>query len=285
VSGKSELAIRLILGPSMLAIIALVYYFDSQHMGNQRGILSAIVLGLIGVGGLLEFVAMFRAAGNPLAVRLLLVAGISLFSSAFLFMWGNVDRELYPLVSITMLLLFPVAVISLRSKNMHRGLEMQGATLLAFILIAWPMYLAQGMAIRHLPSLLFVILVCKGGDIGGYLLGIAMGKRKLIPHISAGKTIEGALGSMLASVGLAILLTPMLLEPTVQLGGLTGMVLIGIMLNVTTQCGDLIESLLKRRCEVKDSSTMLPAHGGVLDLIDSLLFSFPAFFLVLTALT
>ena len=70
-----------------------------------------------------------------------------------------------------------------------------------------------------------------------------------------------------------------------QLGGLTGEVLIGIMLNVTTQCGDLIESLLKRRCQVKDSSTLLPAHGGLLDLIDSLLFSFPAFFLVLTVVT
>ena len=61
--------------------------------------------------------------------------------------------------------------------------------------------------------------------------------------------------------------------------------LTGIMLNITTQTGDLIESLLKRRCGVKDSSTLLPYHGGVLDLVDSLLFSFPAWFLVLVRLT
>jgi phosphatidate cytidylyltransferase len=57
------------------------------------------------------------------------------------------------------------------------------------------------------------------------------------------------------------------------------------MLNLTTQIGDLVESLLKRRCDVKDSSQLLPAHGGVLDLVDSLLFSFPAYFLVLAILT
>ena len=66
---------------------------------------------------------------------------------------------------------------------------------------------------------------------------------------------------------------------------MTGAILIGIMLNLTAQIGDLVESLLKRRCGVKDASRFIPAHGGVLDLVDSLLFSFPAYLLVLTILT
>ncbi len=63
--------------------------------------------------------------------------------------------------------------------------------------------------------------------------------------------------------------------------GLTGALAVGIMLNITAQAGDLIESLLKRRCGVKDSGALLPAHGGVLDIADSLLFSFFAYFVVL----
>ena len=96
--------------------------------------------------------------------------------------------------------------------------------------------------------------------------------------------VEGAIGSLLVSCLVAALLRQPLLAPDVGLT-LTGAVLVGIMLNITAQIGDLMESLLKRRCGVKDSSALLPAHGGVLDLLDSLLFSFPASFLVLTILT
>jgi phosphatidate cytidylyltransferase len=127
---------------------------------------------------------------------------------------------------------------------------------------------------------LFVVLVCKGGDIGGYCVGRLLGRRKLIPHVSPGKTIEGALGSLGASVALAVALRGPLLAPAVDLPLWLALVA-GVVLNVTTQTGDLIESLLKRRCGAKDSSRLLPAHGGVLDLIDSLLFSFCAWFLLL----
>lgn len=285
--GRSELGTRFIFGPLMLGLIALIYYADLHWIspGENRGYLSAGVLGLLGLGGLHEFIGMFRKAGFAIAPRLLYVFAIGLFGAAFAFWWGNVDRELYPVVIATTLMLFPISLVSLTRSRMERGLELQGGTLLAFILVAWPIYFGQGIALRHLPSLLFVILVCKGGDIGGYLAGVSFGKHKLIPHISGGKTIEGALGSLLASVLLSVFLAPVILEPQVQLPGLTAAIGMGIMLNVTTQCGDLIESLLKRRCATKDSSSLLPAHGGILDLIDSLLFSFPAYFLALTVLT
>ncbi|MCA8942060.1 MAG: CDP-archaeol synthase, partial [Planctomycetes bacterium] len=207
-----------------------------------------------------------------------------LLATPFAFGWAQMDRELYPLVISTFVLLFPIALGSLSKENMQRGLELQGGTLLAFIMIAWPMFVAQGMAIRHLPSVLFVVVVCKFGDIGAYLFGITFGKHKLIPHISQGKTVQGAIGGMLTSCAVAWILAPLVLEPEVHLNTVS-VLLVGILLNVTAQTGDLIESLLKRRCSVKDSSNLLPAHGGVLDLIDSLLFSFPVIFLVLTILT
>tara|TARA_R110002072_G_scaffold299403_2_gene474838 strand:- start:10 stop:858 length:849 start_codon:yes stop_codon:yes gene_type:complete len=281
----SDLKTRAVLAPTMLAIIAGIYWLDvSGILGIKAGALSAGLLGLLGIGGAWEFATLLRGAGFAVGKRTLVVATTILLSSAFVFGWAQLDRELYPLVVGTLLLLFPLALRSLGRGDMHHGLERQGATLLGFIMVAWPMYLAMGICFRHLPSLLYVVLICKGGDIGGYCFGRLFGKHKLIPHISPGKTIEGALGSLITSVAFAYFLNAPMLGGVVELP-VWGALLTGVVLNFTTQTGDLIESLLKRRCNAKDSSTLLPAHGGVLDLVDSLLFSFCAWFVVLVVLT
>lgn len=281
----SDLRIRAVLAPTMLAIVGGIYWLDWHGtLGLGQGRLSAGLLGLLGLLGIFEYTALLRGGGFAVSRRSLPLLSAALFASSFWFVWQQVDRELYPLVIGTLLLLFPIAVRSLGQSDMRVGLEKQGATLLGFIYIAWPVYLAMGTCLRHLPSVLYVVLVCKGGDIGGYCLGRLFGRHKLIPHISPGKTVEGALGSLLVSVVLAVLLREALLAPVVQLPWVAA-VAVGVVLNFTTQTGDLIESLLKRRCGAKDSSRLLPAHGGVLDLVDSLLFSFCAWFPVLVWLT
>lgn len=280
-----DLKTRAVLAPTMLAIIGGIYWLDvAQVLGIKQGALSAGLLGLLGIGGAWEFATLLRNGGFAVGLRTLVVATAILLGSAFPFGWGQLDHELYPLVIGTLLLLFPLALRSLGRGDMHHGLERQGATLLGFIMIAWPMYLAMGTCFRCLPSLLYVVLICKGGDIGGYCFGRMFGKHKLIPHISPGKTIEGALGSLVTSVALAYFLNEPMLGGLVELP-VWGALLTGVVLNFTTQTGDLIESLLKRRCDAKDSSTLLPAHGGILDLVDSLLFSFCAWFVVLVLLT
>jgi phosphatidate cytidylyltransferase len=280
-----DLRARAVLAPAMLLLIGGIYALDYYRtLGLPQGALSAGVLALLGIAGIHEYLTMLRGAGFAVARRHLLLASLALFVSAFLFGWMVLDRELYPVVLITLALLFPLAVRSLQQRVMSFSLEEQGATLLGFVMFAWPIYFGEGICFRCLPSLLYVVLVSKGGDIGGYVTGRLLGRRKLIPHISGGKTVAGSVGSLCASVLLAALLDRPLLAPMVKLE-LTGAVLVGIMLNITTQTGDLIESLLKRRCGVKDSSQLLPAHGGVLDLTDSLLFSFCAWFLVLIWLT
>jgi len=281
----SDLGTRAVLAPTMLAIVGVIYWLDvSGNSGVKEGALSAGLLGLLGIGGAWEFASLLRGGGFAVGKRTLVVATAILLGSAFAFGWADLDHELYPLVVGTLLLLFPLALRSLGRGDMHHGLERQGATLLGFIMVAWPMYLAMGTCFRCLPSLLYVVLICKGGDIGGYCFGRLLGKHKLIPHISPGKTIEGALGSLVTSVALAYFLNEALLGGLVDLPG-WGAALTGVVLNFTTQTGDLIESLLKRRCDAKDSSTLLPAHGGILDLVDSLLFSFCAWFVVLVILT
>ncbi len=281
----SDLGTRAVLAPTMLLLVGGIYWLDlSGSLGVKEGALSASLLGLLGVGGAWEFVTLLRSGGFAVGKRTLIVATTLLLASAFAFGWADLDHELYPLVAGTLLLLVPLALRSLGRDDMHLGLERQGATLLGFIMVAWPMYLAMGTCFRCLPSLLYVVLVCKGGDIGGYCVGRLLGRRKLIPHVSPGKTVEGALGSLATSVALAWALNEPMLGDRVELP-VWGALLTGVVLNFTTQTGDLIESLLKRRCNAKDSSTLLPAHGGILDLVDSLLFSFCAWFLVLVLLT
>lgn len=286
----SDLRTRAVLAPTMLLVVGLVYWLDLtgglglRAMGVKEGALSAVVLGLLGIAGAWEFAQLLRSASFAVGLRTLVVATTLLLASAFLFGWHQLDHELYPLVAGTLLLLFPLALRSLGRADMHHGLERQGATLLGFIMVAWPVYLAIGTCFRCLPSLLYVVLVCKGGDIGGYCVGRAIGRHKLIPHISPGKTVEGACGSLATSVALAMALDGPLLEGRVAMPW-WGSLGTGVLLNFTTQTGDLIESLLKRRCNAKDSSKLLPAHGGVLDLVDSLLFSFCAWFLILVWMT
>jgi phosphatidate cytidylyltransferase len=122
-------------------------------------------------------------------------------------------------------------------------------------------------------------------DTGGYAFGRMFGKRKLYPAVSAGKTWAGSIGGVLLTVAACWAYVQFVLRPTAQLGFTpTGLVLFGVLMSVTAQIGDLAESLLKREAGVKDSSHLIPGHGGVLDRFDSLLFVLPVAAVLLTEL-
>jgi phosphatidate cytidylyltransferase len=126
------------------------------------------------------------------------------------------------------------------------------------------------------------ILLTWATDIGAYTFGRAFGKRKLMPSVSPAKTVAGAVGGLVLTVIVCVLYVRFLLMPYAQLGlTIPGAVLFGVIVSVAGQTGDLAESLLKREAGVKDSSTLLPGHGGILDRFDSLLFVLPIAYLVL----
>jgi phosphatidate cytidylyltransferase len=121
----------------------------------------------------------------------------------------------------------------------------------------------------HLLSFFFLVLM--GGDAGAYYIGRALGKRKLAPKISPGKTWEGAIGGVVAALAMAALAhfwffreLPLKLALPLALA----MSIVGIL-------GDLVESALKRSASAKDAANILPGHGGLLDRLDSLLFNAP----------
>jgi len=124
-----------------------------------------------------------------------------------------------------------------------------------------------------LPMLLIMV---KGGDVGAYFTGSLIGKHKLAPWLSPGKTIEGLIGALIFSAGLAVGLNEILAATALQPDGFLPLsmvqtAIVGAVMGGLGHFGDLIESLIKRDCAVKDSAKLLPAFGGVLDLVDSLL--------------
>ncbi len=129
---------------------------------------------------------------------------------------------------------------------------------------------------------IFALLLTWASDVGAYFVGRAVGGRKLMPSISPGKTISGSVGGIVLTVIVAWLYHRYALIPVAQLA-LRPLALVGVAvaISVVGQIGDLVESQFKREGDVKDSSNLLPGHGGVLDRVDALLFTFPVAFVLL----
>jgi phosphatidate cytidylyltransferase len=169
----------------------------------------------------------------------------------------------------------------------QRGVEHQPLLSVAVTVFgaAYTGLLGFGLFLRHLPgvdgpwhgaALLFApVLMTWVSDSAAYFGGRAFGRHKLIPKVSPGKTVEGAVSAvvvtLLAAVGFAFLLR---LFPTYRMS-LPEAALFGLLMSVGAQVGDLTESLFKRDVGVKDSGTLLPGHGGALDRFDSLFFTLP----------
>ncbi len=134
-----------------------------------------------------------------------------------------------------------------------------------------------GTALVLLP-----VVVTWLNDTGGYLAGRAFGRRKLMPTVSPAKTWAGAYGGVVASVlttwAIAAFVLPSVAHVTLRP---LGIFVVGVVLSVAAQVGDLAESMFKREAGVKDSSQLIPGHGGVLDRVDSLLFTLPVGYVLL----
>lgn len=168
------------------------------------------------------------------------------------------------------------AMLSIFLYNFHRRLKEQAlvntaVTMFGIIYVSW--FFSFVAKMRQLPDgaswIFFVLLVTKMGDVAAYFAGQRFGRTKLVEHISPNKSIEGALASFFTSVIFALISKVYLpFVATVHF------LVLGVVLSILAQVGDLCESLIKRDCGVKDSG-QIPGVGGVLDVIDSLIFTIP----------
>jgi phosphatidate cytidylyltransferase len=127
----------------------------------------------------------------------------------------------------------------------------------------------------------FPLVLTWASDIGAYFVGRTVGGRKLLPAVSPGKTVSGALGGLAATILVSWLYVRYALAPVASLTmTLPATIAFGLVISIAAQVGDLTESLLKREANVKDSSRLIPGHGGLLDRLDSLLFVLPVAYLL-----
>jgi phosphatidate cytidylyltransferase len=183
---------------------------------------------------------------------------------------------------------------AMRRSDLATGYPAAAASTFAFAYIAIPMALL--VEIRRQPAgaiwVIYTLLTVWAGDIFAYFIGKSIGRHRMSPEISPKKTWEGTVASILASVIIGTIWirhAPAISSTFLQTGlidrrsGMFGLeqpplwpiILLSAIVNIAAQLGDLVESLIKRGAGVKDSGTILPGHGGMLDRIDAMLFAVP----------
>ena len=261
--------------------------------------LVAIVTGAVALVTVHEFLKLTEAYGvQPL--RKPTYGFVALF---FLLFVINVGQE-KPLISTDFfgiaaafaaaIATFLFLTIAMRRESLATGYPAAAASAFGFAYVALPLAMLVQLRQKWAGAflILYLLLVVWAGDIFAYFVGKSMGRHLMAPRISPKKTWEGAAASMVASlaVGGAVFYYSLPLSTTFlqwgliqQRDGVFGLerppllpiLLLTATLNIAAQLGDLVESLIKRGAAVKDSGTILPGHGGMLDRIDALLFAAP----------
>ncbi len=259
------------------AAVFLPCFFIIAHRG---GIYYLILVDTIIITGLFEFYRMMEAKGlRP-------YKWIGLLSGGALPWYLFFRQGMYANVLLT-LTFIAVMIAELLRKDKGHAVYHISVTIFGVLYVSW--LGSHLMLLRELPIIAgldyafgytFVIIVftltwCY--DTGAYAFGRIFGRHKLFPSISPSKTIEGAIGGTFLSI-VGILIARMLMDTQL---GIVAAVALAIAASVIGQLGDLVESMIKRDAKIKDSSTAIPGHGGILDRFDSLLFTAPLIYYAL----
>ena len=285
---KGAVFLRRLASTAVLWAVVLWAVF-SANMAVTRWVFLALMLGLAWQG-LREFYGLVQARGLAVYRRWGQAGGLILMGSTFLYVTGLVPHPHLAAkandfeVAVIVIFVLGLCVVRFADRRPDVGLTAIATTLLGLMYVPWLLNFIQ--KINFLPGVegryyvLYFILVTKFSDVGAYVTGSLIGRHKMIPRISPGKTWEGFAGAVVWSTAASVVFA-WLAGPRLAGMGLTHAVGLGILLSVAAVIGDLIESLFKREAGVKDSGRLFPGIGGILDLLDSLLFNAPLMYLYL----
>jgi phosphatidate cytidylyltransferase len=265
---------RIISGVVLVALlVGTVFFFPIP--------LVAIIISLLIGSGIWEFYRLAENKGlRPYSIYGI-ISGAFLCSAIYVLRAKNCSIDTDDILSVILFFILAVTLVKYAFKKdgssviINSAVTMLGILYVSFLFtfIIKLRYITNSDAGKGWVMSLFIIT--KISDICAYFVGTKFGRHKLIPRISANKSLEGASGSVVGSLVVSLLLTQCFLrELTLGMA-----VLLGLLISIVGQAGDLIESLMKRDAQIKDSGKFVPGLGGVLDFMDSLLFTGPVMYL------
>jgi phosphatidate cytidylyltransferase len=235
------------------------------------------------IGALIEFSVLFRDSIIRLNIWLIYIFSAILFILSFFIAGSQLQAKYFLLISPMFLLIMGFELY----RKLPNPIENIAVTLFGIIYISLPLSLSNFLVFpeidsseRYSPQLLVALFILIWVyDSGAYLVGISIGKHRLMERISPKKSWEGAIGGLIAALIAAYFISGFIPEIP-----LYHWMVIGLLVVIASTFGDLTESMIKRFFQIKDSGKLLPGHGGILDRFDSLVFAIPIFVIYLKLL-
>jgi phosphatidate cytidylyltransferase len=289
-ASKAKVFARRLTSTLILWSVVLGAMFSGNKNVSDYVFVAIIVL--LACVGLIEFYGLVEKREMVCFKSWGIAAGILLMISTFLHVTGRLGIHGSPArvndfeTIILIVFVLGLCVRQFVSRVNTAGILAISTTLFGLMYVPWLLNFIQ--KINFFPGIndngkyyvLYFILVTKFSDSGAYAVGSLIGRHKMIPRISPAKTWEGFGGAIVVATGASLMFAHFFAD---KMPGMTPLnaIILGVILSSTAVIGDLIESLFKREAGVKDSGNFFPGIGGILDLLDSLLFNAPIMYLYL----
>lgn len=285
---KSTTFLRRLTSTVILWTVVIGVLFSGNHLVSDLFFLT--ILCVLAWTGLVEFYGLAEKTGLMsfkiwgIFCGLLLIVGTYLHFHGQLGIYGTPARVNDFETTVLILFVLGLCVRQFLRHELARGIGAISTTLFGLMYVPWLLNFIQ--KINFFPGVegtwyvLYFILVTKCSDVGAYAVGSLIGRHKMIPRVSPGKTWEGFGGALVVSTAASLAFSHFAGAHLLGMKPVHAIVL-GLVLSGAAVVGDLIESIFKREAGVKDSGGFFPGIGGILDLLDSLLFNAPLMYLYL----